>query len=197
MEIEPEILDLDMLWEVEPTVAELVEKKVPKFMTYPKGGKEIPFVIQTHRIGESQHVDFRFKLNGFLNGWTIVGGTTSDGLIKDEITPKKLLDNIGKGFRAEEKAVQPPVWMSVDTPHVDIAGEPRGQMWIMTTGKAILGTQKPYFHEYFLLSESKDRSFPNEITGKSRDSAPRESVFGGFKEWTRIVIRGVSVSRID
>ena len=69
---------------------------VAKYMEYKQG--ETDFVMQSHIIGRSQHMDFRFKVDGFLEGWSIVGGN-----IDDPITPKKFLDNIGKGFRAEEK----------------------------------------------------------------------------------------------
>ena len=172
MEIYPEDLDLELLWEVNPTLAELVERRVPRYMTYPKGGKETDYVMQLHEIGKSNHIDFRFKINNFLHGWSIVGGS-----IDNPMTPERWLKNKGKGFRCEQKAVQPVVWLKVEGEvkpgEVGAGVEKPGKFTIVSRGKVVLGAQKPYFHEYFV----KD--------GKV------------FKDWTRIVIRGVRVQKLD
>jgi len=80
----------------EHIVSELVSKYM-EYVTEPK-----PFVMQAHYIGDSEHVDFRFKVNGFLEGWSIVGASRDD-----PHTPQKFLENIGKGFRAETKCPNP------------------------------------------------------------------------------------------
>jgi ribonuclease BN (tRNA processing enzyme) len=169
-----------------------------KYMECPPG--EHDFVMESHiltakfvpkekKIPEtgSQHMDWRMSVNGYLVGWSVVGGS-----VEKMITPKRLLDNIGKGFRTEEKARQPKVWLFPNKPIAkdpdklkpgdpepaifDVvvgAGEPRGKMFVMTRGKVVFGVQKPYFHEYFL----KDGRY--------------------FKDWTRIVVRGVRVQKVD
>lgn len=171
-----------------------------KYMEMPKGERD--FVIQSHILtskyvkGEkkipeegSQHLDFRFDLGDYLNGWTIAGGS-----VDEMITPDTLLETKGsKGALAEEKAVQPKVWMFPDKKAVgkrindlkpndpvpemfDVIvgeGEPRGKMFVVTRGKLIVGVQKPAFHEYFI----KDGEF--------------------FKDWTRIVFRAIQVDKLD
>jgi len=175
----------------------LVLKLQGKYMEMPPG--EHDFVMQSHILtskfieGEkkvpevgSQHMDWRISVNGYLIGWSIVGGN-----VNKQITPKRLLDNIGKGFRAETKARQPKSWLFKDKPiargtdwkagdsvpemfDVKVGqGEPRGKMFVMTRGKAIFGVQKPFFHEYFL----KDNKY--------------------FKDWTRIVVRAVKAPKLD
>ncbi len=175
----------------------LVLKLQGKYMEMPPG--EHDFVMESHILtskfvpGEkkvpevgSQHMDWRISVNGYLIGWSIVGGN-----VNKQITPKRLLDNIGKGFRAETKARQPKSWLFKDRPiakgtdwkagdtvpemfDVKVGqGEPRGKMFVMTRGKAIFGVQKPFFHEYFL----KDNKY--------------------FKDWTRIVVRAVKTPKLD
>ena len=171
---------------------------VGKYMECPKGVHD--FVMESHiltskfvpeakRVPEvgSQHCDWRMSVNGYLVGWSIVGGS-----VEKMITPKRLLENIGKGFRAETKAKQPKMWLFKDRPiakgtdwkpnqyvkemydvRVGQEGEPRGKMFVMTRGKVVFGAQKPYFHEYFL----KDKRY--------------------FKDWTRIVVRAVRVPKTD
>jgi len=170
-----------------------------KYMECPKGEHE--FVIESHILTSeyipkdkhipakgSQHLDFRFKVDGYLEGWSIVGGS-----VDNMVTPTTLIENKAKGFRAEEKAQQSIDWLfpnmkavgkKVDSlkpnDYVDEmfdvivgSGEPRGKMFVITRGKIIFGAQKPYFHEYFL----KDEEF--------------------FKDWTRIVFRAINVPEID
>jgi len=163
---------------------ELAKKIIlQKYMECPC--KEESFVMQSHRIGItpghkaedpgetwSQHCDFRMKTNGYLVGWSIVGGHKGD-----EMGPEKFLKNIGKGFRAETKARQPLVWMDVQgrfkPGEVGAGIHTAGEMWIQTKGKVRFGAQKPYFHEYFL----KDDKY--------------------FKDWTRVIIRAINVPKIS
>jgi len=168
-----------------------------KYLECPPGEHE--FVMQSHiltskfvpkvkKIPEqgSQHLDWRMSVNGYLIGWSIVGGN-----VKNQITPKRLLENIAKGFRTETKARQPKMWLFKDKSiskkedwspgeeepaMYDVLvgkGEPRGKMFVFTRGKVIFGVQKVYFHEYFL----KDNKY--------------------FKDWTRIVVRAIKGPRLD
>jgi len=157
---------LDELSVPEHIALELVAKYM-EYVTEPK-----PFVMQAHYIGDSEHVDFRFKVNGYLEGWSIVGASRDD-----PHTPQKFLENIGKGFRAETKARQPLVWLKVEGKvapgEIGAGEEAAGEFKILTKGQLLTGAQKPYFHEYFI----KDKKY--------------------FKDWTRIVIRGIKVAKID
>jgi len=168
-----------------------------KYLECPPGEHE--FVMQSHiltskfvpkekKIPEqgSQHLDWRMSVDGYLIGWSIVGGN-----VKNQITPKRLMENIAKGFRTETKARQPKVWLFKEKPvskkeewspgeeepaMYDVLvgkGEPRGKMFVFTRGKVIFGVQKVYFHEYFL----KDNRY--------------------FKDWTRIVVRAIKGPRLD
>lgn len=162
MKIEKNMLNL--LYLPEKEIYEL-----QKYMTYVKEPK--PYVMQSHQIGKSQHLDFRMKMNGFLEGWSIVGGN-----IENPVTPQRLLEQKAKGFRAETKAKQPVSWLKVEGEvkpgEVGAAIEKPGRFTILSKGQFITGTQKPYFHEYFI----KGKHFP---------------------EWTRIVVRGVKVKKLD
>jgi len=157
---------LDELVVSENIAAKLVAKYM-EYVTEPK-----PFVIQRHSIGKSNHGDLRLKVNGYLIGWSIVGFSEDD-----PFSVQNLLDNIGKGFRAETKARQPLQWLKVEgeVPPGEVgAGEDApGKFEILTTGVHMTGAQKVYFHEYFL----KDNKY--------------------FKDWTRVVIRGIKVAKID
>ena len=162
-------ITLDMLDELvvpEHIVRELVARYM-EYVTEPE-----PFVIQRHSIGKSNHGDFRLKVDSYLVGWSIVGFSEDD-----PFSIEKLLENMGKGFRAETKARQPLVWLKVegDIPPGEVgAGEEApGKFEILTSGKHLTGAQKPYFHEYFL----KDNKY--------------------FKDWTRVVVRGIKVAKID
>ena len=154
---------LDELAVPEHIARELVAKYM-EYVTEPK-----PFVMQAHYIGDSQHVDFRFKVDGYLEGWSIVGASRDD-----PHTPQKFLENIGKGFRAETKARQPLVWLKVEGKvapgEIGAGEEAAGEFKILTKGQLLTGAQKPYFHEYFI----RDKKY--------------------FKDWTRLVIRGIKVA---
>ena len=168
----------------------ILHKLQGKYMDMPKG--EFDWVMESHILtsqfvpGEkklpktgSQHIDFRIALNGALEGWSIVGGS-----VEKMITPKLLLERKGKGFRAEQKALQPKVWLFKEKKVDEIfdvmvgAGEPRGKMFVMTRGKGIHGAKKLDLKEYFL---------------KSTESGQ----YGGFEDWTRLIVVPVRVQRVD
>ena len=168
-------LDMLDLLTLPPHVSVKLQARYIKYITEPK-----PFVIQSHILTSergtlypkrgSQHLDLRFKYNGGLVGFSIVGGS-----VEDPITIEKMLENRGKGFRAETKAVQPVEWMNVGEKRqfVKTSGEAPGIMEIVTKGEYLTGCLKPYFFEYFL----KDDKY--------------------FKDWTRLVVRGIKVRKLD
>lgn len=130
--------------------------------------------------GCSNHQDFRVQLTDrTLVGWTIVGlrwGIVGKDITKDDLgihakTTKK------KGFRAEMKATQPSVWLNVKgyvpKGKVGATAHHGGFFIIMAKGDVVFGALKPYFKEYFV----KDPYC--------------------FKDWTRIVVRGVKAQKID
>jgi hypothetical protein len=141
-----------------------------KYMESPKG--EHDFVMQGHFIGDSEHMDWRMKVDGYLVGWSIVGANR-----ENPHTPDTLIKNPGQGFRAEEKARQPLEWIHVhgELKPGTVGGgvEAGGEMKIWTSGKVIWGSQKSYYHEYFL----KDPKY--------------------FKDWTRIIVRLLQVQKIE
>lgn len=198
---------LDELAVPEHIAAELVAK----YMEYVCEPRE--FVIERHEIGDSQHFDLRLWVGKpygeFAIGWSIVGFSKDDPA---EI--EKWLENIGKGFRAETKCVnpycnewkfriyekngkyyyvlkedieelarQPYDWffpklkigesLEIEPGEVGAGQEAPGKFTILTRGVWYSGTQKPYFHEYFL----KDDRY--------------------FKDWTRIVVRAIKLQKID
>ncbi len=83
----------------------------------------------------------------------------------------------------EELARQPYAWffpklkvgdsLEIEPGEVGAGEEAPGRFTILTRGKWMSGTQKAYFHEYFL----KDGRY--------------------FKDWTRVVLRAVKVAKID
>lgn len=147
-----------------------IELISPKYMEIPPENKPTPFVMQSHLRGKSQHMDFRFKVDGHLNGWTWVGGSESKPILPSKMVP-------GKGFRLETKARQPLMWLRVtgEVKPGDPGGgvETGGSFEILDKGKVILGAQKPYFHEYFIKGTKQ------------------------FTDWTRIVVRGIRAQRLD
>jgi hypothetical protein len=179
--------------------------------------KPRPFVVERHEIGDSQHFDLRLWVGEpygmYAVGWSIVGFSKDDPA---EI--EKWIENIGKGFRAETKCVnefcnewkfiiyekdgkyyyktrsqdelsieelarQPYAWffpklkigesLEIEPGEVGAGEEAPGRFTILTRGKWLSGAQKAYFHEYFL----KDGRY--------------------FKDWTRVVVRGIKVAKID
>lgn len=160
------------------------------FMEYPKGERKLSYVMQWHIRGRSVHTDWRMEVDDHLVGWTVL---TPGGIPKPVFTfeeGKKLVTNHkfefsteekNKGFRAETKARQPKVWLTVEgvmkAGEVGATREHEGVIVIVDKGEVYFGTQKPYFHEYFIRSEKENGAFS--------------------KDWTRIVIRAISVSIID
>lgn len=144
------------------------------------------------RVHNSVHIDFRFKIDNHLIGWTILDNGLEDKPdSKEEVkelvekhdwkfTPNKK----GVGLRAETKARQPVVWLDLGgrlKKIGDIVKIPKGSVgatryeygwfYLLDKGKITIGAQKPYFHEYFLDGEK-------------------------FKK-LRVVIRGVKAQKID
>ena len=130
--------------------------------------------------GCSNHQDFRIQLTDrTLIGYTIVGlrfGIVGKDITKDDLgihaeTTKK------RGFRAELKATQPSVWINVKgyvpKGKVGATAHHGGFFIIMAKGDVVFGALKPYFKEYFV----KDPYC--------------------FKDWTRIIVRGVKAQKLD
>lgn len=164
-----EELDLSLL-------AETLRRGIPRYMTYPKN-QPTEGVEEHHYIGEAQHIDFRYRVNGWLEGWSIVGGRKGK-----EVSFERMLKEIGKGFRAEEKARQPLNWLfptlkegesiEISPGEVGAGVEAPGTIKIVSRLEVWVGALKPYFKEYFLRG-------------------------GPFKDWTRLVIRAVKAPRLD
>jgi len=160
--------------------------------------------------GVSCHEDWRFSVNDYLSGWSVVGLEWTD-----KLGPSP--DQVNIGFRCETKcfseicnewlyevisvneeegivnvkwltkeelseksieelARQPKVWINVrgyvPPGEVGAAKEGGGLFIIKTKLKVIFGALKPYFKEYFVKG-------------------------GKFKDWTRIIVRGVKVPILD
>lgn len=164
---------------------------LPAYMEYPVGAKELKYVMQWHIRGRSVHTDWRMEVNDHLVGWSVLtpGGipkaanTVEEGKQAIKSTGFKFTtEKKNIGFRAETKARQPKIWMTVEgivkPGEVGATKEHPGVLIIVDTGKVYFGTQKPYFHEYFIKSNKKDGPFSS-------------------GDWTRIVVRAVNVSVID
>jgi hypothetical protein len=161
------------------------------YMEYPPMNKKLRYVMQWHIRGRSVHTDWRMEANDHLVGWTVLtpGGIpeTAHTVEKGKEMVKKVgiefnKNNKNKGFRAETKARQPKVWLTVEgvvaPGQVGATKEHPGVFVIVDKGQVYFGCQKPYFHEYFLKSDSKDMPF-------------------GGDDWTRVVVRAVNVQVID
>lgn len=164
---------------------------LPVYMEYPTTDKELKYVMQWHIRGRSGHTDWRMEVDDHLVGWTVL---TPGGIKKPAATTeegKAAVESGGfefkteaknKGFRAETKARQPKIWLTVEgvvkPGEVGATKEHPGVLIIVDTGRVYFGTQKPYFHEYFIKSNKKDGPFSS-------------------GDWTRIVVRAVNVSVID
>jgi len=156
---------------------EFLQSEIQRYMEYPVEGSKRRFVWMYHDRGKSRHVDFRFEVNDHLNGWTIFLGN-----IEMEF-PYSAFMKEAKKFRGETKGRQPKDWLfqnvGVGEKREIKPGDPgatRGEIGIFTIlerGHFWEGAQKPYFHEYFLKDEQH------------------------FKDWLRIVVRGIKAKRID
>jgi len=161
------------------------------YMEYPDTKQELSYVMQWHIRGRSVHTDWRMEIDDHLVGWTVL---TPGGISKPASTMEEgkeairsngfefKSENKNQGFRGETKARQPKVWLTVEgilkPGEVGATKEHPGVIIIIDTGKVYFGTQKPYFHEYFIKSNRRDGPFSS-------------------GDWTRIVVRAVNVSVID
>lgn len=159
------------------------------YMEYPSC-KKCHYVMQWHIRGKSVHTDWRMQVDDHLVGWTV---DTPGGIDKTchTVEEARSVYTINKnrfkaaspnvGFRAETKARQPKVWLTVEgvvkPGEVGATRLHPGVFLIIDRGAVCFGTQKPYFHEYFIKSNSPNHPFS--------------------KDWTRIVVRAVNVSVID
>lgn len=178
---------------------ESLQATIARYMEYPQKDSKRRFVIQTHKRGRSLHMDFRFQINSHLNGWSILYPGSVDKTIDwDAIKSGK------RRMRAETKARQPTEWLckrileelnydEVEAEKVfemlceqllTMEGEVKpggvgatrfevGFFEIVEKGTYWEGTQKAYFHEYFLKGTKI------------------------FKDWTRLVVRGIKARRLD
>lgn len=164
---------------------------LPAYLEYPKPDKELSYVMQWHFRGRSVHTDWRMEINDYLIGWTVLspGGVPKNvETVKEgkQVAEKEGIPfnskNKNIGMRAETKARQPKVWLTVEgivkPGEVGATKEYPGVFIIVDKGKVYFGSQKPYFHEYFIKSEMKDGPFPSD-------------------DWTRIIARAVNVQVID
>ena len=123
----------------------------------------LPFVIQHHYRGKSCHIDFRYKVNNHLEGFTIAD--QEPGMIKEDVTSvaqaKKLDKNprlwkheAGTKLLAIPKAPEPVEWLSIEgtVPPGEVGATKYeyGVFTILDKGTVDLGAQKPYFKEFFL-----------------------------------------------
>lgn len=161
-----------------------------QYMEYPPSGCKRRFVMQHHWRGASVHKDFRMEMNNHLVGWTILdnpSGTPDVTTMPEAEAQIKKLDwsfdftKKNKGLRAETKARQPKEWIKVNgvvkPGEVGATKEESGVIDIIEHGIFWEGTQKPYFHEYFLKTD-----------------------IGNFlpkDKWARVIFRGVQVPKID
>jgi len=130
-------------------------------------------IIERHFRGKSAHADFRVKVNGHLEGWTLTDAP--EGAITEPV------DTLEKGRRAVKtvkwkfspdmkpethvvavkKSQQPLVWAVVNDKYLgqDAVLPPgsvgatrfdEGVLILEAEGMAYKGVEKPYFYEYFL-----------------------------------------------
>jgi len=157
------------------------------------------FVLQSHVRGKSNHMDFRFAIDGkTLAGYTLVG---VDGLSREpanlaeakklikpgiEIALNRLSDHSGK-TRAEPKSTQPTIWLRIGDREFapgEIGATKNKKGWIITLEKAKLkfGAQLNDFHEYWVQgSKIKGRFLFRQLAQKtmrpSGEDAPPGEVF--------------------
>jgi hypothetical protein len=191
MKITKEMIDPKFFEELEIFNEELqAPTGISQFMEYPPSGCGRRFVMQHHWRGASVHKDFRMEMNNHLVGWTILdnpSGTPEVTTMPEAEAQINKLDwafdfnKKNKGLRAETKARQPKDWLKVNgvvkPGEVGATKEETGVLDIVEHGVFWEGTQKPYFHEYFLKTE-----------------------VGNFLpkgKWARVVFRGVEVPKID
>jgi len=142
------------------------------------------FVIQHHYRGKSAHIDFRYRANDYLLGFTVAD--LVKGAIKEPVTTleqAKRLDKMPQNWKisnepgmkgiilyAEPKKPAPLEWLRVEgvvkPGEVGATRYEYGVFSILQRGKLHLGAQKTYFKEYFLTGKPFDgrwvaRKLPN------------------------------------
>lgn len=141
------------------------------YLTPADEDKKWRFVLDNHFRGKSLHGDIRLERPSFLVGWTLnyqkAGKPSKDiDTMKEALAFSKNLKNI-KNFQqgtngaqqivSEKKAPQPLSWLkfeSVTEPGaVGATKEHEGVVDIAASGDVEFGTQKPYYHEYFVQSK--------------------------------------------
>jgi len=156
------------------------------FLHYPNEGKTYHYVIQHHYRGKSAHCDLRLETDqDFLVGWTLLDQL--EGEIKEPVTSLKQAQEYDKkdiwkidwhkgevkerevrggqvrpaNLRAVQKKPEPAEWLNVEgiaePGEVGSTKEFPGVFSIIDQGTVEFGTQKPYFHEYFLDGKLKGR----------------------------------------
>ena len=156
------------------------------FLHYPNEGKTYHYVIQHHYRGKSAHCDLRLETDqDFLVGWTLLDQL--EGEIKEPVTSLKQAQEHDKkdiwkidwhkgevkerevrggqvrpaNLRAVQKKPEPAEWLNVEgiaePGEVGSTKEFPGVFSIIDQGTVEFGTQKPYFHEYFLDGKLKGR----------------------------------------
>ena len=191
MQIKREMINwLELLKEVPKGEGGMGGAILAPYMEYPTC-KKCRYVQQWHLRGRSQHIDFRMEVNDHLVGWTITapGGIPREAhsveeakkIIWKEAKHEFVASKKNRGHRAETKARQPKVWLTVEgmvkPGEVGATKTKPGIFVIVDKGQVYFGAQKPYFHEYFIKSDM-GKEFPKD-------------------KWTRIVFRAVNVQVID
>lgn len=166
------------------------EGGISQYMEYPSSSSKRRFVMQDHWRGRSVHLDFRMEMNDHLVGWTILDNPPESPEVKTVEEAKRAQKNLdwgfswanqAKGLRAETKARQPKEWRTVQgivpPGGVGATKEFPGVLVVKEQGTFWEGTQKPYFHEYFI------KSTVGNIIPKN--------------QWVRIIVRGIRVKKLD
>ncbi len=149
------------------------------YLNYPDESKTYHYVNQHHYRGRTVHCDLRFQTDqDFLIGWTLLDGITGEikapvltlkdaraldakdifkiDWKKGKVKPREIKGGVIRpaDIRALEKKPEPVAWFEVEgvTPpgSVGATKEFPGVFHIIDRGTVEYGTQKPYFHEYFL-----------------------------------------------
>lgn len=151
-------------------VVELLTKQGDPAMDWPKATGPRPAVIHAHAIGRGVHLDWRFKVDGHLIGWTMFAGRK--GEIED-INGVAALRDVFRGYTVEDgnaqikplraphrmgatkKLRQPTEWLAVTNRvfpagETGAASEEQGVIVSLARPGVEWGLQKPHFHEYFV-----------------------------------------------
>jgi hypothetical protein len=146
------------------------------YMTVPVEGKKILGMAHIHVRGKSVHIDLRFGVTkDWAVGWTLYipkglskvpeTFTEAKTLVDAEIMPvvKEKLKDPTQRFNCGRKAVEPIEWLDyqgrVEKGEVGATKNEPGYFYIIDRFDAVLGTQKPHFHEYFCNGKVFDGRF--------------------------------------